>query len=382
VNVQRELARLQAPDECAAQARAWDVVRSAYRERTPRARRAPRWRLALAPAVIAVIAALALTPAGATVSRLIGRAVGVPHPAPAPFSLPAPGRLLVSGTGKTWIVSADGSRRRLGSWPDASWSPRGRYIAVASGDALAALTPRGAIEWELSRPEASDPRWYPPTGFRVAYRSGSSLRVVAGDGTGDHLLTMGVTPVAPAWRPGHPYELAYVRRHRVVLRDADSGRLIWTRPASAVLELGWSSHGGRLLILTRSGAQVLAGNGTITATIEVRRANPVLDGSLSPNGRTLALVRDQGVAVARLSSPRPALSSVLSGAGVGQVTWSPNGRWLLVSWPAADEWVFVAVGNKPRLAAVSRIAQQFHEPKANELPRLEGWCCSAQSPPG
>jgi hypothetical protein len=210
MSLERELSQLRAPDERAAQQRAWSVLRAAPRGRTPVNRRRSSRLVALPPAVIAVvavIAALALTPAGASVSRLIGRALGVPHAVRALVPLPARGRLLVSAPAGTWTVSADGSQRRLGPWREASWSPHGLYIAVATRDEIAAVNPHGAIQWALTRQAVSDPRRYPPTGFRVAYLSGNTLRVVAGDGSDDRLLATGVAAVAPAWRPDQPYQL-------------------------------------------------------------------------------------------------------------------------------------------------------------------------------
>src|SRR6202012_5397054 len=101
---------------------------------------------------------------------------------------------------------------------------------------------------------------------------------------------------------------------------------------------------------------------------------------LSPDGRTLALVRGgntPGVALANLARRRAPLRPILPGAGVRQATWSPDGRWLLVSWPAANQWVFVHVSGTPRIRAVSRIAQQFGTGSApSTVPRLEGWCCT------
>ncbi len=70
----------------------------------------------VAPALALIVAALVLSPAGATVRRLITQALGERHAAPALFSLPSPGRLLVSGPGGTWTAAADGSTRRLGPW--------------------------------------------------------------------------------------------------------------------------------------------------------------------------------------------------------------------------------------------------------------------------
>lgn len=137
------------------------------------------------------------------------------------------------------------------------------------------------------------------------------------------------------------------------------------------------------MILTRRGALVLTGSGQTAASVIVGRANPVLGGSLSPNGRMVALVRGDGAAVARLGSARPAVSSVLTGAGIRQVLWSPNGRWLIANWPAADQWVLLALGHRPRLEALLRIAQRFsHGPSAGALPELEGWCCTTYTRPG
>jgi hypothetical protein len=386
VSTKRALNRVRPPDERGAEERAWAVVSSAYRERPVVATRRPQWRLAAVPALVALIAGLALSPAGAAVSRLIQRALGVSHAGRALYSLPAPGSLLISGSGGTWTIAADGSARRLGAWPQASWSPHGLYIAVAQGDRLAVIDPHGVTRWTLARPAVSDPRWYSPSGFRVAYRSGRQLRVVAGDGTGDHLLAGKVAPVAPAWRPDHTYQLAYVdSRGALVVRDADSGELIWSAGAGAARTLDWSADGGRLLVLTRTSARIYDGQvGRMIAQLAMPAGAPLLDGSLSPDGRTLTVVRGgtaQDVAIAELNGPRPSLRGVLTGDGVRQAIWSPDGRWLLVSWPAADEWVFVHVTGAPRIAAVSRIAQQFATGSPVGLfPRLDGWCCTAHGP--
>ena len=61
-----------------------------------RGRRARRWKLAVAPALTAAGLAVVLTPAGATVSRVISHAIA-PPPAEPLLSLPSHGKLLVSG---------------------------------------------------------------------------------------------------------------------------------------------------------------------------------------------------------------------------------------------------------------------------------------------
>ena len=380
MNARRALQRTRAPDEVGAEQRAWEVVRSAYRERPAARVSRLRWRLALVPVLALVAGALALSPAGATIARWVKDTLGVPHATKALFSLPAPGRVLISGPAGTWIIAADGSARRLGSWPQASWSPHGIYVAAARGDQLAALNSHGAIQWTLARRGVADPRWYPPTGYRVAYLSGQSLRVVAGDGSGDHLLATGVTPVAPAWRPGHEYELAYeTRAGRLVARNATTGHALWSaRPGARPSELAWSADGRYLLAIGSARASLYAADGRMLANIAPRAA--ILDASMSPDGRRLAVLLGGSIdrvvvtKIATLSGP---LKPVFSGAGLRELAWSPNGRWLLVTWPPADQWVFVRVAGKPRITAVSRIAEQFgaRTSAGRGFPRLDGWCC-------
>lgn len=381
-SAKRALGRYRAPDEAGAEERAWATVRAAYRTReyVPE----PRRRAGLVLVFVATLAlgAVVLSPAGATVGRLITRALGVEHASPKLSSLPASGRLLLSGPGGTWTIADDGSTRRLGPWTEASWSPHGRYLLAVSGDRLVAIDPRGATQWALSRPAISAPRWFSPSGYRVAYLSGAELRVVAGDGTNDHLLASAVANVAPAWRPGHAYELAYVTRPgMLVVRDGDTGRVQWSRAAgSEVTELQWAGDGKYLLAVSPKGARLYGATGNLLSEIQFPRAASAIDAVLSPDGRTLALVlrgASDEVVLENALALHPAPRTVLAEPGLRQVLWSPDGRWLLVSWPAADELVFVGV-RATGVAAVSHIAQQFSaggRPAA--FPELDGWCCQA-----
>jgi hypothetical protein len=386
VSLRRHLAQIRAPDEPGAEERAWAVVRAAYGDRVPRRRRRPRARLLLAPALAALVVGVALTPAGATVGRWIRHALGEPHAAAALFSLPAPGRVLVSGREGTWIVGASGAKRRLGSWPQASFSPNGLYVAVASGSTLAAVNTMGTPAWTLTRPAVSDPRWWPPLGYYVAYLSRSSLRVVGGNGLGDRLLAPRVDRVAPAWRPGFAYQVAYVAASgSVVVRDVQTGAMAWhSPPGPKPIALGWSSGGTRLLVLERDGARVYDPLGRLVARVALAPGTPARAGALSPDGRMLALVRGgAGTGDAVLydaAVKRPSPTRVFAGAGLGQLAWSPNGRWLLISWPAPDQWIFVrtTLGRGRRLLAVSRIAEEFAPGRQpSGYPGLDGWCCTS-----
>lgn len=393
MNARRLLAETPLPEERESADRAWSVVRTAYKsrdlahDRTAVAPPPTRRRAALVLAIAVALAAVALSPAGATVGRVIDRALGVPHASPALFSLPASGRILVSGAGGTWTVTGDGSRRRLGPWRQASWSPHGLYVVVAGGDTLAAVDPSGTVQWELSRPAVSDPRWFASNGYRVAYLSGDTLRVVAGNGTGDHLLAQKVAPVAPAWRPDHLYELAYVTPGGgVTVRDADTRRISWIAAhLPRAKALAWSSDGRELLVVGASSARVYGARGQLLATVAEPPGITILQAALSPDGRRVALVRGgagEDVVIAPVTLHGAPARRVLSGQGLRQVVWSPNGRWLLASWPAADQWVFVRTSGPPGIQGVSRIAEQFTGGRDARVPVLEGWCCTAEGSAG
>jgi hypothetical protein len=237
------------------------------------------------------------------------------------------------------------------------------------------------VQWTLARPEVSDPRWYAPTGYRVAYLSGRELRVVAGDGTGDHLLAGPVAHVAPAWRPGHRYQLAYVTAEgALVVRDADVGADLWSaKPGVRIRQLAWSADGRRLLALSTTRVLVYGADGRLLKATAIPRGGDIARGALAPDGHELALVTDgatRAVLVYDPTAARPGARQVLAGAQLGQVAWSPNGHWLLISWPAADQWVFVHAAGRPQIVAVSHIARGFSRHRIKRLPRIEGWCCS------
>lgn len=389
----RALAGIRAPEESAAQDRAWATVHGAYVDRPVSAPRRSRRRVALVPVVAVLIGAIAFSPAGATVKRIINRALSAPHVShAAALSLPAPGKLLVSDARGTWVVSSRGQVKRLGPWTQASWSPRGKYLAVAAADTLAAVDPSGRLAWWLPKRPASDPRWYSPSGYRVAYRSGTNLREVAGDGSGDHLLATHVAPIAPAWRPGHAYQVAYVVRHGdVVVRGGDTGVTVWRsgpHPGRPVA-LSWSPTGTRLVLVTSAGAWLYLPDSAPPLRIRLPVRGPVLDASTSPDGRWLALVRGTGgsgsvgaatapqLQIADLTAPARPPRTMLSGIPVSQPTWAPDSRWLLVTWPGADQWWFVRATGRSPIVAESRVAAKLGAGGRSGPLQLDGWCCGA-----
>jgi hypothetical protein len=359
------------PDELGAMRRGWTVARSAFEQREP-VRRRRDFRPVVVLAFAAALLAAALSAPGEAVIERVRKAIGIERAQPALFSLPSPGRVLVSSTRGVWVVQPDGSKRLLGRYREASWSPRGLFVVAARPNEVAALEPGGAIRWSLARPGVSRPRWAGLRGdTRVAYLSRGRLHVVPGDGIGDRAVGR-ARAVAPAWRPGMRHVVAYQdARGRVVVYDADSrGVLFRTGPLRAVRTLEWS-RAGRLLVATGDGLVVFGGEGQRIAR---RPLAGVRAATFSPDGRLLAVLRASEILLVDARRPDARPRRVFAGSGaLKSVAWSPNGRWLLVAWEAADQWVFVRVGGPRRIAAVSNVTAQF---RSSRFPTVEGWCCA------
>ncbi|MBA2476308.1 MAG: PD40 domain-containing protein, partial [Actinobacteria bacterium] len=271
----------------------------------------------------------------------------------------------------------------------ATWSPHGLFAAVARGRELTAVEQDGDVRWSIARPEpVAWPRWA-PSGFRIAYKSGGSLRVVVGNGRGDRLLARGVDAGVPAlaWAPAAKVNLlAYAdRAGRVHVVDVDTRSERWSSPpAGTTTDLAWSPDGTRLLALGRKRLRVFGGDGTALGQLRLqapaavafsRRADHTfaLARRLDASGSEVVLLR----AEARLGRP----ARLFSGPGVfGDLAWSPNGRWLLATWPSADQWLFLRPGRargQKRLVAYSAITRQFGDPRG-AFPAVGGW--TAPSP--
>ena len=309
------LDRVDVPGEHEARERTWAVVRAAFDEREPVAARPRRLLPAVAFAVLAAAVAAALTPPGRAVVDRVREALGVERAEQALFSLPADGRLLVVSDSGAWLVSRDGSKRRLGDYRVAACSPFGRFVAAARERELAALEPDGDVRWTLARNGITDVAWGGTAAdTRIAYLAGGTLRVVAGDGTGDHAL-------GPAdsfrWLPGARHRLAVAAGGRTMVVDADTGAVVAREPPPAPQSAGIRRAGGT--------SRVLA------------------------DGR----VRFEGTGTFRDATP------------------SPDGRWLAFVWPEVDQLVFVTASGPRELEATANLTAQFD---AVDTPRLAGWC--------
>jgi hypothetical protein len=372
--MRRELERIEIPGEHEARERAWTLVRDGFAERELVPRRRSRLVPALVAAGVAVAIAAAASPPGRAVLGDVRDAVlptRVERAQPALFSLPAPGRVLAVSDAGAWIMQRDGSRRLLGRYREASWSPFGRFVVGGRANELAALGPGGGVRWSLARPDARLARWGGTRAdTRIAYLSGGQLRVVAGDGTDDHRLARRAADVAVAWRPGPAHVLAYVRRDgflRVV--DADRGTVLLKKPARGATRLEWVAD--RLLVVAPDEVRLYDDSGRLV----LRRQGRFVNAALAPRAQALALVRLEGGAGIVEVVPRGrAARRLFAGRGrFSELVWSPDGTWLLVGWPTADQWLFVRAVGPTRIQSVSNVSAQL---RSQSVPRIEGWCCA------
>jgi hypothetical protein len=332
--------------------------------------------------VLAAVAVAIASPPGRAVFHTVREVVGVEHAEPALFSLPSRGRLLVvsTGHGGVWLVRSDGFKRRLGSYEDAQWSPHGLFVVATTKTALVALDVDTGVRWSLPRRRPFWPRWEGTrVDTRIAYMTSRGLRVVGGDGRGDHLLDRRATAVPPAWDPRRLHTVAYHAAGAIVLRSADSTKLLWRTPVGFTpTDLSWSSDGSELAAVSGHRVVVLGADGQFRRTVTTL-GDTFVDGAFRPGSHRLALSLQTatGSEVRVVDVDRPGRARLLfAGPGAfGDIAWSPDGRWLLVGWPTADQWLFL---HGSRVHAVSNIREQFprHDQRAPLLQFGSRWCCS------
>ena len=375
--MRRKLEQIQIPGELEARDRSLRLAKIAFAEREP-ASRPNRRKLVPAIAIVVAsgIAGAAISSPGHALLRSIRQSVGVEGARPALFSTGTPGTLLVHSDGGVWVIQSDGAKRRLGAYTSASWSPHGLYIAATHSNELLTLTPKGEERWSLARPAVRFPRWAGTAAdTRIAYLTRSRLHVVRGDGTKDvdECGEPAAARIGPAWRPGSGFVLAFATtRGRVKVLNADACSLRWTSlPGPVPTQLMWSSDGTRLLALEPHSLRIFDAHGRVIARDDPSNGTRDADATFLPGTNEVVTVRVNGAQsdVFLLGSGR----SVFHVAGrLGQIVASPDGRWLLVAWPDADQWVFVPVKGG-RVRAVANVSAQF---RSQSFPRIEGWCCA------
>ena len=273
-------------------------------------------------------------------------------------------------------MQQDGSKRLLGQYREASWSPFGRFVVAARENELAALEPDGDVRWTLARPGVRFPRWTgTETDTRIAYVDRTGIRVVAGDGTGDRLLVpraprpdrvasgrwlrARATPIggaSGARRRGRPGQCSGATRPRRTRTRTSSGRrtdgvLVARRPCTgrparstrrrAPCTTGFRTRGAGHRRGARAPRRTL-GAVALQANAQHGYFLPDVPGSALSGPGALATSRGHPTAAGCSSAGRPPISGSSSAR-------TANG-----------------------IRAVSNVSEQF---RSRSFPRIQGWCC-------
>jgi hypothetical protein len=244
----------------------------------------------------------------------------------------------------------------------------------------------GHVRWSLSRSQpVADPRWSGGgLDTRIAYRAGSALHVVAGDGSPDFVLAEVVAPVAPAWQ-ADSHVLAYVSSDdHIHVVDVDSRRELWRSVRiDGLREILFD--GKRVLAVTRREIWVFAPHKRRLFE-RVAPGHSILSVALVPFSGVVFADYDEAADATELIVPTCSTSGACllvpdlhayRGAGrVGDLTSSPDGRWFAAASPNADQFLFFR--RLPRLGkvvSVSDVTAEFAPgvTGAEPFPRIAGW---------
>jgi len=166
---------------------------------------------------------------------------------------------------------------------------------------------------------------------------------------------------------------------------------VWRAPLGRDLpyQLAWSADGKRLLAAAPQALRVFDDRGRLLRRIPFRGSASALAAAWARNGHVFAvhLRHDPALAetgrrseVRLIDADQPGSSRQLfAGSGdFGELAWSPDGRWLLVDWRTANQWLFIRRSGPPKVVAVANISQQFPRPDGGrpDLLVLDRWCCA------
>jgi hypothetical protein len=143
-------------------------------------------------------------------------------------------------------------------------------------------------------------------------------------------------------------------------------------------EFAWSADGQRLYVNLHRSIAIYDAGGRRTGRIwmpgrqEVSTFVPARRGPLVAVARRAAGSRSSQVA---LMAPGARERVLFAADGpFTRLRFSPSGRWLLVAWPVADQWVFLRPGatGARRVLAAAGVTRRIGSPG---FPQLSGWCC-------
>jgi Tol biopolymer transport system component len=142
--------------------------------------------------------------------------------------------------------------------------------------------------------------------------------------------------------------------------------------------LTWSEDGRYLAVVSTKKIVVLDASGRVHRTVTTL-GDELVDAAFEPRTHKLAVSMRAGPRseLRLVDVDHPGRARLLfAGPGTfGDFAWSPDGRWLVLTWPTADQWLFLRGAH---VHAVANIREQF--PRDDDRPpslELAGrWCCA------
>jgi Tol biopolymer transport system component len=245
--------------------------------------------------------------------------------------------------GFIWTIRPNGTdERRLTMGFSGTWSPDGTRLAVARGvywpAPVVVIRPDGSEVAVIAHNADSIPGWSPDSS-KLAFRVDGRLRIADAAGrqqTTGPTIGGGDPDELPAWSPNGQTILIRLMRDDfdVFGFDARSGspRPLLTSTADE-FTTAFSPDGERVLFSKRSGGGPLYvarphGHGQR----KLASIDAVGGGAWSPDGSQIAYVsRSRDLHVADMGVNPDAGKVILHGVAYGAVSWSPNGRRLVIA---------------------------------------------------
>jgi hypothetical protein len=172
--------------------------------------------------------------------------------------------------------------------------------------------------------------------------------------------------------------------------ETDSQKLTWrSLKGPAPTQLAWSSDGRLLLAVSATKLTLFDPGGRVLSEWDMPPGTLADGAAFRPTSEGFALASHtvkgdrSRLSLVHLGKGTTVERVLLSGVGrFADLAWSPDGQWLLGTWPGADQWVFILPGERrrggiERLLAVANISRQFSPGalRAARFPGLGGWCC-------
>jgi hypothetical protein len=171
--------------------------------------------------------------------------------------------------------------------------------------------------------------------------------------------------------------VAYLSGSHVDIADVDSAvRLARIRLPHVPREIAWSADGSRLYVNLHRSIAIYDARGKRTGRIRMPGHQTATTFVPARGGSLVAVVRrdrtSSEVALMRPGGPDRVLFR--ADGRFTRLRFSPSGRWLLVAWPLADQWVYLRPGasGTRQMRAAAHVSRRF---KARGFPQLDGWCC-------